>query len=63
VSLNAVLALVPDRPYAQLVLVDAKRRFGLSELNVGLPELLITPVFDVRAQQIDAFRDCSPIIE
>jgi hypothetical protein len=39
-SLHAVLALMPDRADVQLILLDAKRRFGLGELDVGLPELL-----------------------
>ena len=49
VCLDAILALMPDRTYAQLVLLDAKRRFGLGELNVGLPELLLIPIDDVGA--------------
>ena len=28
-SLNAILALMPDRPHVQLILVDAESSFGL----------------------------------
>src|SRR5271166_3757696 len=37
VSLHAVLALMPDRPDGQLLLLDAERRLRLSELDVRLP--------------------------
>ena len=40
-GLNAVFALMPDRPHVQLILVDAESGFGLSELDIGLPELPI----------------------
>ena len=63
VGLNAILALMPDRPHIELVLVDAKRRFGLGKLDIGLPELLIAPVGDVRAQQVGTFRERGPIVE
>jgi hypothetical protein len=52
VGLDAVGALVPDRANVQLILLDTKSRFGLGELDVGLPQLLITPIGDVRAQEI-----------
>ena len=51
VGLNAILALMPDRAHVQLILLDTESGFGLGELDVGLPELLIAPVGDVRAQQ------------
>src|ERR1700730_11400070 len=60
---SAILALVPDRPHIELILLDAKRGFGLGKLDVSLPELLIAPVLDVRAQQIGAFRERRPIVE
>ena len=44
VSLDAVLALMPDRTDVQLVLLDAEGGFGLGELDVGFPELLIAPI-------------------
>src|ERR1700737_1643393 len=47
--LDAILALMPDRTHAEFVLLDAKRRFGLRELNVGLPELLLVPISDIGA--------------
>ena len=47
----------------QLILLDAKGGFGLGELDIGLPELLIAPVGDVRAQQIGAFRERRPVVE
>ena len=63
VSLDAVLALMPDRTQVQLILLNAKRGFGLGELDVSLPELLVAPIADVRAQEIGALRERGPIIE
>ena len=63
VSLNAILALMPDRTNVELILLDTERRFGLGELDVRLPELLIAPILDVRAQEIGAFRERGPIVE
>ena len=63
VRLDAVLALMPDRPQVQPILLDAERRLGLSELDVGLPQLLVAPIADVRAQEIGALRERGPIVE
>ena len=46
---------MPDRSNRKLVLLDAKRRFGLGQLDVCLPQLLVAPVSDVGAQQVGAF--------
>ncbi len=54
-SLHTILALVPDRAEVELVLLDTKSGFGLRELDIGLPELSIAPIVDIRAQQIGAF--------
>ncbi len=62
VSLDAVLALMPDRAQVQLILLNAERRFGLGELDVSLPELLVAPIGDVRAQEIGALRERGPIV-
>jgi hypothetical protein len=35
----------------------------LSELDIGLPELLIAPIGDVRAQKIGALRERGPVVE
>lgn len=51
-GLNAVLSLVPDRTHVQLTVLDPKGGLGLSELNVGLPELFVAPIADIRAQEI-----------
>jgi hypothetical protein len=53
-GLNAILALMPDRPHLELVLVDAESGLGLGELNIGFPQLSIAPIADVGAQQIGA---------
>ena len=63
VRLDAVLALMPDRPQVQPILLNAKSRLGLSELDVGLPQLLIATIADVRAQEIGALRERGPIVE
>ena len=52
--LNAVLALMPDRPHLELVFVDTKSGFGLGELDIGFPQLVIAPISDVGAQEIGA---------
>ena len=44
VGLDPLLALMPDRPNVQLIFLDAKSRFGLGELDVSLPELMIGPI-------------------
>src|SRR3979411_20576 len=62
-SLNAVLALVPDRTHVQLILLDAESGFGLCELGIGFPELLIAPIGDVRAQEIGTLRKRGPVVE
>ena len=63
VSLDAVLALMPDRTEVQLIFLDAESGFGLGELDIGLPELLIAPIADVRSQEIGAFRERGPVVE
>ena len=35
------------RSKRRLILLDAKRRFGLGELDVGRPQLFVAPVSDV----------------
>jgi len=61
--LHAILALVPDRTKVELVLLDAESGFGLRQLDIGLPELLIAPIVDIRTQQIGALRDRGPVVE
>src|SRR6516225_2453921 len=34
----------------ELIFLDAEGRFGLGKLDIGLPELFIAPVGDIRAQ-------------
>src|SRR6185312_1910761 len=53
-GLDSILALVPDRANVELIFLDTESSLSLCELDVGLPELLIAPVGDVRAQQIGA---------
>jgi hypothetical protein len=43
VGLNALLALMPDRPDVELIFLDAEGGFGLGELDRGFLELLIAP--------------------
>ena len=62
-SLDAVLVLMPDRTEVELVFLDAKRGLGLGELDISLPELLIGPIVDVRAQKIGAFRERGPVVK
>ncbi len=62
-SLNAFGALVPNRAQVQLIFLDTEGCFGLGELDVGLPQLFIAPIADVRAQEIGALRECGPVVE
>ena len=43
-GLDPLLALMPDRSNVQLIFLDAKRRFGLGELDVCLPQPSVAPV-------------------
>jgi len=63
VGLNAVAALVPHWAHFELILLDAKSRLGLGELNVGLPEPFILPIVDVGMQKIRALGKRGPIVE
>ena len=62
-GLDAILALMPDRTHVELIFLDTESGFGLRELDVSLPELLIAPIGDVRAQQIGALRERGPVVE
>ena len=62
-SLNAVGVLMPDRTEVELIFLNAERGLGLGELDIGLPELLIGPIVDVRTQKIGAFRERGPVVE
>jgi hypothetical protein len=62
-SLYAILALVSDRTDVELILLNPESDFGLRELDIGLPELLIAPIGDVRAQQIGALGESGPVVE
>ena len=50
VSQNPLLFLVPDRADLEVAFVDAERGFRFGQLNVRLPQLLISPVGDVGSQ-------------
>ena len=63
VSLDPVLALMPNRPQVQTIFLNAKSRFGLGELDVSLPQLMVAPIADVRAQEIGPFRQRRPVLE
>jgi len=52
-----------DRANVELIFLDTESSLSLCELDVGLPELLIAPIGDVRAQQIGALRERGPIVE
>jgi hypothetical protein len=41
VSLDAVLALMPERTQVELIVLNAKSRFSLGELDASLPQLLV----------------------
>jgi len=43
--------------------VDAEGGFGLGELDIGFPELLVAPVGDVGAPDITALGEGCPIVE
>ena len=62
-GLNTVFSLVPNRTHVQLILLDPKGGLGLSELNVGLPELFVAPIVDIRPQEVGALGELGPGIE
>jgi hypothetical protein len=41
--LNAVFALMPDRPHLELIFLDAESGFGLGELDIGFPDDWLAP--------------------
>jgi hypothetical protein len=59
VGLDAIIALMPD----ELIFLDTESGFGLRELDISLPELLIAPIGYVRAQQTGALRERCPVVE
>ena len=63
VSLDPILALMPDRTQVQLIFVNAKGCLGLGELDVSLPQLSVAPIVDIRAQEIGTLREGGPIVE
>src|SRR3989338_5072423 len=52
VRLDPILFLVPDRPNGQVALVDSERGLRLGQLDVRLPQVLGTPVPNVRSEQV-----------
>ena len=61
-SQHAVFFLMPDRSDSQVAFFDAKRGFGLGQLNIRLPKFLRRPIGDVRSQQVTTFRQSCPIL-
>ena len=41
---------------------DGHHTLSFAELDVGLPQLLVSPVVDVAAQDISAFTELGPIV-
>src|SRR5437764_12820726 len=62
-GLQTIGALMPDRPHVQLVLLDAKGSFGLRELDVSLPQLLVAPIGNVGTQEVGALGERGPVVE
>ena len=60
VRLHPLFLLMPDRADRQIALLNAKGRFGLSELDVGLPQFLGSPVRDVAPQQVASLAQAPP---
>ena len=49
---DSLFLLVPYRANRQIAFVDAKSSFGLSELDIGVPQFFGCPIRDVAAQQV-----------
>jgi hypothetical protein len=62
VRLDAVLFMMPDRTDTQIGFLNAEGRLGFAELDVGLPQLLVSPVVDVAAKNVSAFTELGPIV-
>jgi hypothetical protein len=52
---HPIFFLMPDRPEHQVAFVDAERRLGLGQLDVGLPQVFVTPIRHVAAQEVAPF--------
>jgi len=59
--LDALLFVMPDRTDAQVGFMNAEGSLRFAELDVGLPQLLVSPVVDVAAQDVSAFTELGPI--
>lgn len=60
--LDTPLFVMPDRTNAQVRFVNAEGGLCFAELDVGLPQLLVSPVVDVAAQDVSTFTELSPIL-
>ncbi len=49
VCLDAVLFMMPDGSNAKIGFLNPEGRLGFSELDVGLPQLFLSPVMDITA--------------
>ncbi len=61
VGQHAVLFLIPDRTDPQVAFVDPKRRLGLGQLAVRLPQVFGRPVGDVGTEQVTALVERGPV--
>jgi hypothetical protein len=55
VRLDPVFSLVPERPQAQVLFVDAEGGPSVGQLNIGSPEIFACPVLSARAEEITPF--------
>jgi hypothetical protein len=60
--LDARLFVMSDRTDGQIGFVNAEGGPRYAELDVGLPQLLVSPVVDVAAQDVSAFTELGPIL-
>src|SRR6516165_10415686 len=52
--------LVPDRPNAEIVLMDAEGGLRIREMHIGTPQFFLVPIRDVASQQIAALTGPRP---
>ena len=57
--LDTLLFVMPDRTNAQIRFVNAEGGLCFAVLDVGLPQLLVSPVVDVAGQDVSTFTELS----
>lgn len=52
---------MPYQPEAQVGFLNPEGSLGLSELDVGLPKFLVTPLTNIRAEDVASSNESRPV--